>query len=64
MPKFQSLIKVKLIRDILVTMAICDQCGATRTLSQVRRLLAMVMCANTNWQNQRLIRETGEVFDM
>lgn len=37
MPKFQILIKIKLIRDILITIAICDQYGATRTLGQARR---------------------------
>ena len=32
--KFQNLIKIKLIGDILITIAICDQHGATSTLSQ------------------------------
>ena len=37
MPRIKSLINIKLIGDILVTVAICDQRGATRIIGQARR---------------------------
>ena len=39
-------IKIKAIRDILVTVAICDQHGTTRTLGQARRPLVH---GNAHW---------------
>lgn len=39
MPKFQSLTRIKAIRDILMTIAICDQHKATWTLGQARKPL-------------------------
>lgn len=39
MPKFQSLTKIELIKNILKTVVICEQRRATRTLGQARRPL-------------------------
>lgn len=47
MPKFQTLIMIKITRGILVTVAVCDQCRATRIVAQARRSSAH---GNTRYQ--------------
>ena len=59
MSRSKSLTKIKLIKDILVTVAICDQCGVTRTIGQAHRpwahgnaryrKLAKVEAISRNW---------------
>lgn len=62
MPKFEGLIKIELIRDILITFSFCNQRRATRTLGQVRRPSAH---GNTHYHElakQEVISRNGGSF--
>ena len=62
MPKIKGLIKLNLIRDILVTVAICDQHDATRNIGQARRPSAHGNAHYHKLANPKAISRNGGSF--